>query len=63
MLYGIKILKGEALQKMATGGYNASFEETQTGFGNDSYDERQQENGKGYSGASATPLVGIDYKR
>ena len=52
--------------KMATGGYNASYEESgPTGFGNESLDDTSASNGgksSGFSGDSA-PLVGIDYKR
>lgn len=51
---------------MATGGYNASYEESgPTGFGNESLDDTSASNGgksSGFSGDSA-PLVGIDYKR
>lgn len=51
---------------MATGGYNASFDETLTGFGSENVEEGTgHSNGKsgGYPGDSAAPLVGIDYKR
>lgn len=49
---------------MATGGYNASFDENPTGFGSDSIEEgeRSSNGGGGYTGDSA-PLFGIDYKR
>lgn len=50
---------------MATGGYNASYDETPTGFGSESLEESGHINDKpggGYAGDSS-PLVGIDYKR
>ena len=48
---------------MATGGYNASYEETPTSFGSDSLEEGGHHNGKSGGDESAAPFVGIDYKR
>lgn len=49
---------------MATGGYNASFDQTPTGFGSDSVaGEEAQVAGNGKGGLDSAPLVGIDYKR
>ena len=48
---------------MATGGYNASFEESPTGFGSDTVDEIRNGADRGGGGVSSAPLVGIDYKR
>ena len=50
---------------MATGGYNASFDEALTGFGSDNTENGQQHvdrSGSG-GGVSSAPLMGIDYKR
>ena len=49
---------------MASGGYNASFDETPTGFGSDSAPaEEAQAAGNGKGRLDSAPLVGIDYKR
>ena len=48
---------------MATGGYNASFDETLTGFGSENVEEGSNGKSGGYPGDSSAPLVGIDYKR
>jgi AP-3 complex subunit beta len=48
---------------MATGGYNASFEENPMSFGSNTLDESAQNNGRSGGGESSAPLVGIDYKR
>lgn len=46
---------------MATGGYNASFDETPTSFGSDSMDDGGQKSSGG--GESSAPLVAVDSKR
>lgn len=50
------------MSKMATGGYNASFDDNPTGFGSESTEEGQQTNAKS-SYSSSAPLVGVDYKK
>lgn len=47
---------------MATGGYNASFDDNPTGFGSEAAEEGHQANGKS-SYSSSAPLVGLDYKK
>ena len=47
---------------MSTGGYNASYEESPTGFGSESTEDGHNADRTG-GGVSSAPLVGIDYKR
>lgn len=48
---------------MATGGYNASFDDAPTGFGSETTEDSQQTNGKTNYSSSSAPLVGLDYKK
>ncbi len=47
---------------MATGGYNASYEESPSGFGSEAVEDGHNAERTG-GGISSAPLVGIDYKR